>query len=86
MCAVLFGLRLREIAPNFLDEDDKLRNKLHRVIRNMNSQLRFPPTMFSGTNLQAIPGDNLNRYVLRFLDYRDTEEDRQAAGGLAAGG
>jgi len=86
LCAVLFGLRLREATPNFLDENDSLRHNLYGMIKNMKSQLRFPPTMFRGTNLQTIPGDNLNRYVLRFLDYKDTEEDRQAAGGLAAGG
>ena len=81
LCAVLFGLRLREATPNFLDENDSLRHNLYGMIKNMKSQLRFPPTMFRGTNLQTIPGDNLNRYVLRFLDYKDTEEDRQAAGG-----
>lgn len=86
LCAVLFGLRLREITPNFLDENDSLRHNLHEVIKNMKSQLRFPSTMFRGTDLKTMPGDNLNRYVLRFLDYKDTEEDRQAAGGLASGG
>ncbi len=86
LCAVLFGLRLRETNPDFLGENDPLRKKLYQVINTMRSKIRFPPVMFRGGNLQTIPGDNLNRYVLRFLDYKDTEEDRQAAGGLAAGG
>jgi hypothetical protein len=86
LCAVLFGLRIRELDPDFLGENDDLRKELVAVISDMHTQLPFPPTMFRGTDMIPNPGDNLNRYVIRFLKYEETAEDRVVAGGLAAGG
>ncbi len=84
LSAMLFGLRIRHHHADFIKEGDPLRSELSKLISSVNYQTPFPPTMFKGMGINQKADDNLNRYVNRFLNCKETAEDQIVAGGLAA--
>jgi len=71
LCAVLFGLRIREMNPTFLSDGSVLQKDLIEVITRMNTQIRIPP--MAGQVAEA--GLTFNGLVVRFLKHEATEDD-----------
>ena len=84
LLALLYVLRIREQGDRDIDDDlrlDLVETLSNGALRNV----EFPKTMINNMNgSKKEPGDNLSKYVLRFLQKQDRIKDREL--GAAMGG
>lgn len=85
---VLFALRKRDPRfaddPDFLNPKTGLGKKLGDLIRHGSMKgEKYPPSMLAGMKDMIEPGDDLSKFVWRFLNYEDTLKDREIGAGLA---
>jgi hypothetical protein len=72
LCGVLYGLRVREINPEFLSDESVIQIGLIKVLKEMQTQIRIPP--MAGQVVDEIDL-NFNSLVIRFLKHEATEDD-----------
>lgn len=78
LCAVLYGLRIREVKPDFLSKQTTVYKGLVSTIGNMFVKTKFPATMLNAlpdSKKARLQDSSLNELVLRFLKFEATEDD-----------
>ena len=77
LCSILFSLRFRKLHYDFLSPGSELHSDMVQVTEDFIPRIPYPKTMFNQPQ-----DDDLNDYVLRFLNDEATEADFDALQGL----
>lgn len=88
LLAILFGLRIRELHPNFLSLESGPKKEHHLAVK-LREQLLTPIILttpippLASAGIQVGPKQStLGELVLRFLEARATDSDIDLAGGI----
>lgn len=88
LSAILFGLRIRELQPDFLSLESSPHKERELVLKLKEQLLTpeildtpIPPLALAGINVGPNP-PTLSELVLRFLEARATDKDIKLAGGI----